>query len=914
MELSWTTLWDDDGDDDEDYDPLKDPLSKEKDDSDEEFDGLMELLSPSKKPKSSAGGGGDDSQTEQQNGDTSQEKGTPEVIGKRTRRRVHLPDEVWKDAESQLEQAERVLDPASPTDLCTDPNTQALSSQEYQRLLAVARGQAEPEDAEEDDDDEDFVPESDTEVDGGKGEEEGASQVNISRGELSDLIAENRDRAENASAKTDGAASKKRRVGRNRRSESDTAVRTISDGYAGSAGPGGFTKDQCIQLQGQMREYFQLASQQYVISCCDKDKIEERTDDIRILYEGLADLYRIWEVTTEYSKIQEKAMRILTEQIVGASENEQAAVHVRSEPRFSFFNLPGIELVPTVLQRVSDACSSDPAPAAAATAHDHAAGQPRLIDAEAARRDSGLEEEARGRALEKAQGVLSVLDPYFNQELKLSVVVPAGAAGQEQGSTFTQAEDNLLLTGLKRFGTDWNKIHLHVLPTKATAQLRTRYRRCVRRDCGENAIKEWKFAHAAGLSEGENVLLQKGVQYYGARFDLISEKIIVNRTEEELRRAYTKLQANSRGLSVHITPSIRAEGGRHKAGQPRGSMRGARKSQLNSLFLEGESSGSEGEQQSNQRKRGKGAAVRIEEEEEEERGGQSISVQALTSSTAFEQETLPDSDEEEEEVAGAGAAGAAGAGAAHAGGAQREGLGVVATPRAAHQDGQLASTPQSSQLLHRIYLPGSPHHPRGISATPGSHANASGLTMTGSSVLSDSDSLPVFEGSNDGIESRQIFRLLEEGVSEGSNDAWLLSHNPPPPPPQTQSAPGAAGPVLSTPAARRGDAADRSVQDSSAGKSAAPTPFLDASAKDKEAPAPAGEEEEGWSEEQDLMVLMAGKAAAQDPAPSAYEESWKRLNREGSGGLQGRCVRALARRYEVLVSKAINFSRATAGS
>jgi len=262
----------------------------------------------------------------------------------------------------------------------------------------------------------------------------------------------------------------------------------------------------------------------------------------------------------------------------------------------------------------------------------------------------------------------------------------------------------------------------------------------------------------------------------------------------------------------------------------------------------------------------------------------------------------------------AGAAGAAGAGAAHAGGAQREGLGVVATPRAAHQDGQLASTPQSSQLLHRIYLPGSPHHPRGISATPGSHANASGLTMTGSSVLSDSDSLPVFEGSNDGIESRQIFRLLEEGVSEGSNDAWLLSHNPPPPPPQTQSAPGAAGPVLSTPAARRGDAADRSVQDSSAGKSAAPTPFLDASAKDKEAPAPAGEEEEGWSEEQDLMVLMAGKAAAQDPAPSAYEESWKRLNREGSGGLQGRCVRALARRYEVLVSKAINFSRATAGS
>ena len=35
-------------------------------------------------------------------------------------------------------------------------------------------------------------------------------------------------------------------------------------------GGGGFTSDQCIQLQGQMRDYLQLASQQYVVCFCDE--------------------------------------------------------------------------------------------------------------------------------------------------------------------------------------------------------------------------------------------------------------------------------------------------------------------------------------------------------------------------------------------------------------------------------------------------------------------------------------------------------------------------------------------------------------------------------------------------------------------------------------------------------------------
>ena len=49
--------------------------------------------------------------------------------------------------------------------------------------------------------------------------------------------------------------------------DKDGEVRVVVDQREGG---GGFTSDQCIQLQGQMRDYLQLASQQYVVCCCDE--------------------------------------------------------------------------------------------------------------------------------------------------------------------------------------------------------------------------------------------------------------------------------------------------------------------------------------------------------------------------------------------------------------------------------------------------------------------------------------------------------------------------------------------------------------------------------------------------------------------------------------------------------------------
>jgi len=47
----------------------------------------------------------------------------------------------------------------------------------------------------------------------------------------------------------------------------ESEVRVVVDQREGG---GGFTSDQCIQLQGQMRDYLQLAAQQYAVCCCDE--------------------------------------------------------------------------------------------------------------------------------------------------------------------------------------------------------------------------------------------------------------------------------------------------------------------------------------------------------------------------------------------------------------------------------------------------------------------------------------------------------------------------------------------------------------------------------------------------------------------------------------------------------------------
>jgi hypothetical protein len=239
---------------------------------------------------------------------------------------------------------------------CTNP--------EYLRLLAVARGEREPD--EEDEEDADFVPEFEDED--GEGARENndnlsGAKLSVSTAELSALIADNQDSAAvhashalsvknspskkgrpNESDKGKETAeeeihkpSRSRRVRHNKSKKTDSCVVRVlpfADGSGLLPFPGstaGFSRDQCIQLQvcpspkqvftlslssasrltshsptpflslfdihpvrffafqGQMREYLQLATQQYVLNCCSPDKDQpQKADDIRQLHAGLS--------------------------------------------------------------------------------------------------------------------------------------------------------------------------------------------------------------------------------------------------------------------------------------------------------------------------------------------------------------------------------------------------------------------------------------------------------------------------------------------------------------------------------------------------------------------------------------------------------------------------------------------------
>eukprot|EP00960_Hanusia_phi_P062850 765281-Hanusia_phi.AAC.3 len=161
----------------------------------------------------------------------------------------------------------------------------------------------------------------------------------------------------------------------------------------------------------------------------------------------------------------------------------------------------------------------------------------------------------------------------------MKLVVPNALSKPSEQRGFTNAETSLLLTGLKRYETDWEKIQKWVLPTKKW------FRKLTRRDEPNNEIKDWKLNRSKELTEQENDLLKKGVQCYGKRFDLISEKVafcvILNRTEGELRKAYEKMC--KRALSAAAQAENAADASSTLSAKSRKSKR---KPEINSHFQE----------------------------------------------------------------------------------------------------------------------------------------------------------------------------------------------------------------------------------------------------------------------------------------------------------------------------------------
>jgi len=312
-----------------------------------------------------------------------------------------------------------------------------------------------------------------------------------------------------------------------------------------SAGPSTRKLITLFYGQGQMREYLQLSLQQYVMNCCSPDKDSpQKTEDISQLHAGLAEMYQHWEVSKEYGLMQAKALQYLTQFRVGRAPGGESAVQVVEEPRFTFFDVPGIALVPSLLETVSEQCASAPPVPEAAAGAGAASGHDSGSAAQSAA--------AAQRAYEKSKRILEMFRPHFDESLAApppseSEGRAAEAAAGGVSSQFTKAEDALLLNGLKRFGCDsrsWERIRAHVLPTKRASDIKSRYQKLISRHADHNEVKAWKLSlavSAAGLSVEESDLLQKGVQYFGTRFDLIAEKVLTKRTEAELKQAYDKL-------------------------------------------------------------------------------------------------------------------------------------------------------------------------------------------------------------------------------------------------------------------------------------------------------------------------------------------------------------------------------------
>ena len=198
--------------------------------------------------------------------------------------------------------------------------------------------------------------------------------------------------------------------------------------------------------------------------------------------------------------MQSKALQYLTQFRLGRAPGGESAVQVVEESRFTFFDVPGISLVPSLLEMVSEQCAST-APVHQVVAGTGAASSP---DAGSAAQAAA----AAQRAYEKSKQILDMFRPHFDESLAAPPPGKGQAAEAAAGggtSQFTKAEDALLLNGLKRFGCDsgsWERIRAHVLPTKRASDIKSRYQKLIARHADNNEVKAWKLSlavSAAGL-------------------------------------------------------------------------------------------------------------------------------------------------------------------------------------------------------------------------------------------------------------------------------------------------------------------------------------------------------------------------------------------------------------------------------
>lgn len=120
-------------------------------------------------------------------------------------------------------------------------------------------------------------------------------------------------------------------------------------------------------------------------------------------------------------------------------------------------------------------------------------------------------------------------DLYFLQEC------------QQHRVKFVDAEDRLLLKGLRRFGcSSWDQIQQYYLPGKTQRQIAVRYKNLISRTAPTNPIKDFYFEQFLPLTLTEKELLYHGMSKYRGNFQQISRELLPNRPAAILKRFWTE--------------------------------------------------------------------------------------------------------------------------------------------------------------------------------------------------------------------------------------------------------------------------------------------------------------------------------------------------------------------------------------
>ena len=102
-------------------------------------------------------------------------------------------------------------------------------------------------------------------------------------------------------------------------------------------------------------------------------------------------------------------------------------------------------------------------------------------------------------------------------------------------------DDNLLLLGLKSYGTDFQAIQTYFLKNKAIDEIKHRYKNLTAKKSDPNLVKKWKILTFLPLTEDDEVYWKRGLEWFGAnnpKFALIKKYFLPERQESFLKEYF----------------------------------------------------------------------------------------------------------------------------------------------------------------------------------------------------------------------------------------------------------------------------------------------------------------------------------------------------------------------------------------